>query len=148
MMRVFFITYVSKNVKEDRFTPVVISIQKEVCRASLLVVIRYSTLVYEKYKLLPTVLIISSKGHPSLDDCEVNIDIDSPFKRIESKFWAQDCSLFLPGTVSTTVNSKSTCVLSTLCESISHQNKRLYFLHNAERQSFLLTCEVAMKKDI
>ncbi|KAG2234580.1 hypothetical protein INT48_000483 [Thamnidium elegans] len=97
-----------ENVNEDRFTPVVISIQKEVCRASMLEVIRYSTLVYRKYKLLPTVLIIFSKYYSSLDDCEVNINIDSPFTRIESKFWAQDCLLFLPDSVNTPVNSKPT----------------------------------------
>ncbi|KAI8094282.1 hypothetical protein BDF21DRAFT_394738 [Thamnidium elegans] len=103
-----FVFFLIQNVNEDRFTPVVISIQKEVCRASMLEVIRYSTLVYRKYKLLPTVLIIFSKYYSSLDDCEVNINIDSPFTRIESKFWAQDCLLFLPDSVNTPVNSKPT----------------------------------------
>ncbi|KAG2206155.1 hypothetical protein INT47_003804 [Mucor saturninus] len=73
-----FTVYIPQNAEDDRFIPVLIAIQEEVNHASMLKIIEYCTRIYEEFRLLPTVLIISIKGWSSLEDREgFSVDDDS-----------------------------------------------------------------------
>jgi hypothetical protein len=87
-----YTVYTSQNANDDMFNPVLIAIQEEVSPVSMLETIEHCTLVYEKFKLLPTVLIISVKGNSSLNDNEVfSVDDDSYLVRFKSSVWAHKC---------------------------------------------------------
>ncbi|KAG2235168.1 hypothetical protein INT48_003512, partial [Thamnidium elegans] len=128
----FIMYYSSQNENDERYAPVVVTVQKEFSQTSMLKIIRYCTFVYEKYNLLPTVLIISSSSR--LDtrvDSDIDMNVDSSFKLIKSDCWARECLLFLPDSISTTLNNKSTNTLIALCQYISNPNKILSFSSNS-----------------
>ncbi|KAI8052720.1 hypothetical protein BDF21DRAFT_350186 [Thamnidium elegans] len=128
----FIMYYSSQNENDERYAPVVVTVQKEISQTSMLKIIRYCTFVYEKYNLLPTVLIISSSSR--LDtrvDSDIDMNVDSSFKLIKSDCWARECLLFLPDSISTTLNNKSTNTLIALCQYISNPNKILSFSSNS-----------------
>lgn len=54
------VVYISQNENSSRFTPIVINIREVVDSDSMSDTILLSTLVYEKYKISPIVLIIPS----------------------------------------------------------------------------------------
>lgn len=88
--------YVSQNTN-NKSVPLPIAIQEEVNQTTMLNTIGHCTLVYEKLKLLPTVLIISIKDSSNLKSEEgFSVDGDSYLMQCESKFWAHKCFLFLP----------------------------------------------------
>ncbi|KAI9262864.1 hypothetical protein EDC94DRAFT_671124 [Helicostylum pulchrum] len=88
--------YVSQNTN-NKSVPLPIAIQEEVNQTTMLNTIGHCTLVYEKLKLLPTVLIISVKDSSNLkSEEEFSVDGDSYLMQCESKFWAYKCFLFLP----------------------------------------------------
>ncbi|KAG2206141.1 hypothetical protein INT47_003790 [Mucor saturninus] len=90
-----FTVYIPQNAEDDRFIPVLIAIQEEVNHASMLKIIEYCTRIYEEFRLLPTVLIISIKGWSSLEDREgFSADDDSFLGQLKCSFWAQKCFLF------------------------------------------------------
>jgi hypothetical protein len=99
----------------------------------------------EKKNLLPTVLIISSSRLDERIDLDIDMNVDSSLKLIKSDFWARECLLFLPDSISTPRNSKYTNTLIAVCQYISNPSKILFFSSNAERQTIQLICEVEVK---
>ncbi|KAI8881136.1 hypothetical protein K501DRAFT_189617, partial [Backusella circina FSU 941] len=138
-----------QNAKDDRFIPVLIAIQEKVDHASMLETIEYCTRIYEEFRLLPTVLIISIKGSSSLEDREgFSADDDSFLVQLKCSFWAQKCFLFFPDSVQTTdATNVSVPAFIKLCQFMSDPDKTLCFSYNFETQAICLACEVTIGKD-
>ncbi|KAI9480786.1 MAG: hypothetical protein EXX96DRAFT_538025 [Benjaminiella poitrasii] len=63
-------------------------------------VIGYSLSAYCRYKAYPIVLMFAIKGFLSVDiEKEFSCVDESPFLKIQSKFWAKDCILILPNSI-------------------------------------------------
>ncbi|CAO3654840.1 unnamed protein product [Mucor hiemalis] len=92
--------------------PVLVVVQEEVNQTTILEIMEHSGLVWEKFSILPTVLIISIK-------------ISS-----ELKVLADDI-----------VNMNATNTLSTLCHFISNPNKSFTLSHSSITQNISLSCE-------
>ncbi|KAI8983920.1 hypothetical protein BDF20DRAFT_857022 [Mycotypha africana] len=139
--------YVSKNTN-DRFIPILIAIQDEIDQMAMLNIIEYCKLVYEKVKLLPTVLIISIKDSSDLMGEEFSVDGDSFLMQCESKFWAHKCFLFLPDDpVNLDRVDTHTTAFLTLCHFISSRNKFFSLTLNLDTQSICLACEAITNKE-
>lgn len=57
----FFKVYASQNESDERFNPILVTIQSEINQVLMLKIIQYCTFVYEKFNSLPIVLIIANK---------------------------------------------------------------------------------------
>lgn len=74
--------------------PIIIEFQYKVSRDFMNRVISYSLSAYCRYKAYPVVLIFAIKGFLSVDvEKEFSCGDESPFLKIESRFWAKDCLL-------------------------------------------------------
>ncbi|KAG0798332.1 hypothetical protein G6F16_010089 [Rhizopus arrhizus] len=74
--------YASQNTSNDTFIPVHIAIQEEVDQTTMLKTIEQCTLVYEKLRILPTVLVISIKSSSRLKN-------DGEFNAVDNSFLIQ-----------------------------------------------------------
>jgi hypothetical protein len=139
--------YVSQNTN-NKFIPLLVAIQEEVNQTTMLETIEHCTLVYEKLRLLPTVLIISIKNSPNLmDNEEFSVDGDSFLMQCESKFWAHKCFLFFPDdSINLNRVNTSTSALFTLCQFISNPNKSISLSLDLDTQSTCLSCEATANK--
>lgn len=127
-----FILYTSETPNSERFMPVLVSIQKEVNSRSLRETILCCTLIYEIFRILPTVLIISIKGNSSI---EFHVSENPSLSQCSCTFWANKCYLFF----SDSLDSTNTSALIALCLFVSNPNKTLAFSYNSEMTR--LTCE-------
>lgn len=140
--------YVSRKTNDGRFVPVLIAVHEEVNHVTMLETIEHCTVVYEKFRLLPTVLIISINGSSSLmDDNEFSAVDDLFLVRCKSSFWAQKCFLFFPDSVNINATNTSRPSLTSLCQFISNPNKTLLFRHNLENETICLTCEAVTNRE-
>ncbi|CAO0793163.1 unnamed protein product [Mucor circinelloides] len=139
--------YASREKNDDRFAPVLVAVHEEVTHATMLDTIEYCTMVYGKFRLLPTVLIISINGSSSLmDDNEFSVVDDLFLVQCKSNFWARKCFLFFPGSVNKSVNNTPRPSLTSLCQFICNPSKTLIFHHNLETETISLTCEVVANR--
>ena len=135
--------YVSQNTSNDKFIPILITIQEEVDQNTMLETIENSSSVYENFGVLPIVLIISNKSSSSLkNNGEFNVIDDSFLMQCESKFWANKCFLFFrDDLVNVTMVNTPTPALFTLCQFLSNPNKLFTLSHNLDTQAICLACE-------
>lgn len=140
--------YASQNTSNDTFIPVHIAIQEEVDQTTMLKTIEQCTLVYEKLRILPTVLVISIKSSSRLkNDGEFNAVDNSFLIQCKSKFWANECFLvFSDDLFSVNIVNRSTPALFTLCQFISNPNKLFTLSHNLDIQTTCLACEATSNK--
>lgn len=71
--------YVSQNTSNDKFIPILITIQEEVDQYAMLEIIEHSSSAYENFRVLPIVLIISNKSSSSLKNNGEFSVIDNSF---------------------------------------------------------------------
>ncbi|EIE79314.1 hypothetical protein RO3G_04019 [Rhizopus delemar RA 99-880] len=129
--------YASSNSKDNKFFPILIAFYEEIGQSTILETMKQCGFVYEKFKLMPTVLIISTKCQFDLNEEDFSVDDDSFLAICESKFWANKCLLFSLDSISEAANS----ALISLCRFISNPHKTFLFSHNSETQTISLTCE-------
>jgi hypothetical protein len=87
----------SQNTCNEKSIPILLAIHEEVNQTTILETIERSTLVYESFRILPTVLVISIKSSSRLKiDGEFGVADDSFLMQCESKLWANKCYLFFP----------------------------------------------------
>jgi hypothetical protein len=130
--------YVSQNTSNDKFIPILITIQEEVDQNEILEIIEHSSSVYKNLRVLPIVLIISNKSSSSLkNNGEFSVIENSFLMQCESKFWANKCFLFFPDDL---VNTP-TPALFTLCQFLSNPNKLLTLSHKLDTRTICLACE-------
>ncbi|KAI7872373.1 hypothetical protein BDF14DRAFT_1716944, partial [Spinellus fusiger] len=132
-----FIVYISQNESSSRFTPIVINIREVVDSDSMSDTILFSTLVYEKYKISPIVLIILST---SINREELGISEDTFLILFKSTFWAYKCFLFSPSGISSAHDRSTPTSLVALCQFISSPSKT-FSLYEAQPHSICFTCE-------
>lgn len=140
--------YTSQNTSNEKFIPILAAIQEEVNQATILETIERSTLVYENFRILPTVLVISIKSSSRLkDDGEFSVADDSFLMQCESKFWANKCYLFFPDDlVNMNTTNTFTPAFFALCHFISNPNKLFTLSHTSNTQTISLTCEAKTHK--
>lgn len=97
--------------------------------------------VYEKFKILPTILIIPTK---SINSEELDVNEDSFLIPLKSTFWAYKCFLFSPSG-NKSADDRLTPTLVTLCRFISNPNK-VISLYETEPHNICLTCEAKKSK--
>lgn len=118
--------YVSQNANNDRFIPILIVLQEEVNHVTMLETIEHCSMVYENFRLLPTVLIISIKGCFSLEDDEEFSAVDDSFSvQCKSSFWVHKYFLFFPDSVS--IDTVNTPYLLHYVSTYLIQTKRFFF---------------------
>jgi hypothetical protein len=105
--------------------------------------ILFSTLVYEKFKILPTVLIIPSKP---INKEELDISEDSFLIPLKSTFWAYKCFLFSPSGISSADGRSIPTTLVALCQFISNPSKT-FSLYEAQSHSICFVCEAKSYDD-
>ncbi|ORE00689.1 hypothetical protein BCV72DRAFT_218665, partial [Rhizopus microsporus var. microsporus] len=140
--------YASQNTSNEKFIPVLVAIQEEVNQTTILETIERSTLVYENFRILPTVLVISIKSSSRLkNDGEFSVADVSFLMQCESKFWANKCYLFFPDDLANMNTTNTfTPALFALCHFISNPNKSLTLSHTSNTQTISLTCEAKTHK--
>ncbi|KAI7907346.1 uncharacterized protein BX663DRAFT_529053 [Cokeromyces recurvatus] len=123
--------YALRETNDDRFIPVLVAVHEEVNDVTMLNTIEYYTMVYGKFRLLPTVLIISINGPSSLMD-------NNEFSVVDDLFLVQF-----------NINATNTPrpSLTSLCQFISNPNKILIFHHNLETETISLTCEAVTNRE-
>ncbi|KAI8968426.1 hypothetical protein BDF20DRAFT_828053 [Mycotypha africana] len=138
----FFNVYKSQNESDERFKPIVVTIQSEVNQVLILKIMQYCTLVYERFNYLPIVLIIAHK------DClGSNVDeTNSHLVKIKSDFWAEKCLMFLSDLDVTPINDQPLNAFFALCQFLSHPDKMFSFSSNVENQTISLLSETIIKK--
>ncbi|EIE79741.1 hypothetical protein RO3G_04446 [Rhizopus delemar RA 99-880] len=88
------IVYMVKDKPTAERPPIIIEFQYKVSRDFMNRVISYSLSAYCRYKAYPVVLIFAIKGFLSVDiEKGFSCGDESPFLKIESRFWAKDCLL-------------------------------------------------------
>ncbi|ORE12177.1 hypothetical protein BCV71DRAFT_269465 [Rhizopus microsporus] len=114
----------------------------------MLETIEQSTLVYEKFDTLPTILIISNKSSSRLKSDGKFSAIDNSFLiQCESKFWANECFLFIrDDLVNVNMVNTPTSVLFTLCQSLADPNKSFTLSHDLDIHTICLACETTTDK--
>ncbi|KAI9270868.1 hypothetical protein BY458DRAFT_417239, partial [Sporodiniella umbellata] len=88
-----FIVYIPQNENVSRCIPIVINTKEVVDSDSMSNTILFCRRVYEKFKILPTVLTIPTK---SINSEELGINEGSFLIPLKSTFWAYKCFLFSP----------------------------------------------------
>ncbi|KAG1139154.1 hypothetical protein G6F37_010170 [Rhizopus arrhizus] len=140
--------YASQNTSNDKFIPVHIAIQEEVDQTTMLKTIEQCAFVYEKHRILPTVLVISIKSSSRLKNDGGFSAVDNSFlMQYKSKFWANECFLFFPDDLfNVNIVNRPTPALFTLSQFISNPNKSFTLSHNLNTQTTFLACEATSNK--
>ncbi|CEJ01720.1 hypothetical protein RMCBS344292_15741 [Rhizopus microsporus] len=137
------ILYASQITSNNKFIPILITIQEEVNQTTILKTIEQSTLVYEKFGILPTILITSNKSSSRLKNEGEFSAIDYSFlMQCESKLWANECFLFFrDDLVNANMANTPTPALFTLCQFLSDPNKSFTLSHDLDTHTICLACE-------
>jgi hypothetical protein len=138
----FFKVYTSQNESDERFNPIVVTIQSEINQLLMLKIIQYCTFVYEKFNSLPIVLIIANKECLGSNENELN----SHLVKVKSDFWAEKCLMFLSGLDITPLKNQPINAFHALCQFLSHPDKMFSFSSNVENQTINLVVENSIKK--
>ncbi|KAI7895243.1 uncharacterized protein EV154DRAFT_496368 [Mucor mucedo] len=134
----FFKVYTSQNESDERFNPLLVTIQSEINEASMVDIVQYCALVAERFKYLPTVLIIANKE--SLGSNEQNRHL----VKLKSTFWAEKCLMFLSDLYITPLNNQPRNAFYALCQFLSHPDKKFSLSSDVENQSINLVVENSM----
>ncbi|KAI8353236.1 hypothetical protein BD560DRAFT_408576 [Blakeslea trispora] len=138
----FFKVYKSQNGSDERFKPIVVTIQSEINEVLILKIMQYCILVYERFNYLPIVLIIAH------EDClGSNVDeTNSHLVKIKSDFWAEKCLMFPSDLDFTPINDQPMNAFFALCQFLSHEDRMFSFSSNVENQTISLLSEAIVKK--
>ncbi|KAI9480787.1 MAG: hypothetical protein EXX96DRAFT_607585 [Benjaminiella poitrasii] len=126
---------VVSNERTDDFN--IINIREVVDSDSMLDTILFSTLVHEKYKISPIVLIIPST---SINREELGVSEDTFLIPFKSTFWVHKCFLFSPSGISSADDRSIPTSLVALCQFISSPSKT-FSLNEAQPHSICFTCD-------
>jgi hypothetical protein len=138
----FFKVYKPQNESDERFKPIVVTIQSEINQVLILKIMQYCILVCERFDYLPIVLIIANKDCLGSTEEEPN----SHLVKIKSDFWAEKCLMFLSDLDVTPPNDQSMNAFLALCQFLSHPDKIFSFSSNVENQTISLLSEAIIKK--
>jgi hypothetical protein len=137
----FFKVYKSRNESDERFKPIVVTIQSEINQALIFKIMQYCVLVHERFNCLPIVLIIANK------DCLGSKEIEpySNLIQVKSNFWAEKCLMFLPDLDITPLNDQSINAFHALCQFVSLPDK-IFSFTSVENHTINLLSEAIIKK--
>jgi hypothetical protein len=138
----FFKVYTSQNESNELLNPIVVTIQSEINQVLRLKIIQYCTFVYERFKLLPIVLIVANKGCLGSNENELNAHL----VKVKSDFWAEKCLMFLSDLDIAPLNDQPMNAFHALCQFLSHPDKMFFFSSDVENQTINLLSEATIKK--
>lgn len=136
MNSIVHLVCIPQNENVSRCIPIVINTQEVVDSDSMSNTILLCRRVYEKFNILPTVLIIPTK---SINSEELGINEGSFLIPLKSTFWAYRCFLFSPSGIKS-ADDRIIPTLVTLCRFISNPNK-ITSLFETESHNICLTCK-------
>ncbi|CEP06956.1 hypothetical protein, partial, partial [Parasitella parasitica] len=119
----FFKVYKSRNESDERFKPIVVTVQSEITQALIFKIMQYCVLVHEKFDCLPIVLVIALKDRLGSKEIEPY----SNLIQVKSDFWAEKCLMFLPDLDITHLNDQSINAFHALCQFLSLPDKVFSF---------------------